>query len=373
MLALSPPTGPHAIGTVTYHWVDLERRELFSDDPDQRRELMVQLWYPALDVPSSPRAPYLPEADAVAPALARFLGVSASTFAPLARLTTNAVAQAPFADGAPRCPVLIMLVGLKGSYRQVQTFQAEELASHGFVVAAIDQPYAAAMVVFPEGRRAAYDDRWDPPHSAFMDAHLPYLARDALFTLDQLAALDQADPNGILTGRLDLDRAGLVGQSLGAVVGSEACRLDRRLRAGLLEEGFMPADVVRDGLRQPIMFITRDADSMRRERQAAGGWSETDIEETLHTMRTVYERLPGDGYYVQIAGMFHLDMTDAPFLSSLVPWPGLSGPIGAERAHGIINAYSLAFFDRKLRHRPARLLDGPPPRFPEVTFEARRR
>ena len=176
-----------------------------------------------------------------------------------------------------------------------------------------------------------------------------------------------------MTGRLDLDRAGLIGHSLGAIVGSEACRLDRRLRAGLLEEGLMPADVVRDGLQQPIMFIARDADDMRLERQAAGGWSEPDIDETLHTMRTVYERLPGDGYYVRIAGMFHLDMTDAPLLSSLVSWPGLTGPIGGERAHAIVNAYSLAFFDRELRHRPAPLLDGPPARFPEVTFEARRR
>jgi predicted dienelactone hydrolase len=72
----------------------------------------------------------------------------------------------------------------------------------------------------------------DPPHSAFMDAHIPYLAQDAVFTLDQLVALNRSDPNGILTGRLDLQRAGLFGMSMGAVVGGEACRLERRLRAG---------------------------------------------------------------------------------------------------------------------------------------------
>lgn len=33
---------------------------------------------------------------------------------------------------------------------------------------------------------------------------IPYLSKDAIFTLDQLAALNQADPNGILTGKLDL-------------------------------------------------------------------------------------------------------------------------------------------------------------------------
>ena len=37
-----PPSGPYGIGTVTYHWVDTERREVFSSRPDDRRELMVQ-------------------------------------------------------------------------------------------------------------------------------------------------------------------------------------------------------------------------------------------------------------------------------------------------------------------------------------------
>ena len=65
--------------------------------------------------------------------------------------------------------------------------------------------------------------------------------------------------------------------------------------------------------------------------------------------------------------------TDAALLAPFVPWPGLEGPIGAARAHKIINAYSLAFFDRELRGAHPRLLDGPSPRFPEVLFESRRR
>jgi hypothetical protein len=249
----------------------------------------------------------------------------------------------------PSYPVLIFLEGIKFGYRQQNTFQVEELVSHGYIVAAIDQPYAAATVMFPDGRRAAYDPRMDPPHSAFMDAHIPYLAHDALFTLDQLTVLNRADPNGSLTGRLDLQRAGLFGMSLGAIVGGEACRLEPRLRAGLLEDAFMPADVVRAGLRQPTMWITRDADTMRLERRRSGGWSEADIQETLTTMRAVFQSLPGDGYYVQVPGMFHADMTDVPLLSPLASRLGLSGPIGAPRAHQIINAYCLAFFDRHLK------------------------
>ena len=78
------------------------------------------------------------------------------------------------------------------------------LVSHGYVVAAIDHPYAASTVIFPDGRRAVYDPRMnDRP---FHDSVIPYLAKVVSFTLDQLAVLDQADPNHILTGRLDLNQ-----------------------------------------------------------------------------------------------------------------------------------------------------------------------
>jgi hypothetical protein len=89
-------------------------------------------------------------------------------------------------------------------------------------------------------------------------------------------------------------------------------------------------------------------------------------------MRAAYERSPGPAYFVEMPNMFHLDMTDAALLADDVAWPGLEGPIGAERAHRIVNAYSLAFFDRELRGRPAPLLDGSSERFPEVRFESRR-
>src|SRR5215217_5892213 len=51
------PGGPYEIGTLTYHWVDADRPEIFTADPGDRRELMVQIWYPAEGDPSSPRAP----------------------------------------------------------------------------------------------------------------------------------------------------------------------------------------------------------------------------------------------------------------------------------------------------------------------------
>ena len=40
-------------------------------------------------------------------------------------------------------------------FRQVNNFQAQELVPHSYVVVAIDQPYAAAGVLFPDGRQVA--------------------------------------------------------------------------------------------------------------------------------------------------------------------------------------------------------------------------
>jgi hypothetical protein len=77
-------------------------------------------------------------------------------------------------------------------------------------------------------------------HPFFDQVAIPYLALDIIFTLDQLTAVDQADPQGILTGHLDLKRAGMIGPSPGGLVGAEACHLDPRLRAFLSTDVHMP-------------------------------------------------------------------------------------------------------------------------------------
>ena len=357
------PHGPYGIGTLTYHWVDAGRPEIFTADPNDHRELMVQIWYPAKGGHDLKRAPYVHDGATLAP-LARLLHLPGFVLGHLKYVMTNAIPSAPVADGAASYPVLMSLHG-RGGYRQENTFQIEELVSNGYIVADIDQPYAAATVAFPDGRLAAFDTRMIDRR--FEDGMIPYLSRDVTFALDQLASLNNTDENGILTGRLDLLRVGILGVSLGGEVSAEACLRDPRLRACLSMDVWMPPDVVQAGLRQPTMWISRDAGTMRLE-----GWSEAVTDETLGTMRRVFEELPGDGYLVRVRGMFHADFSDAPLLSPLTSWLGITGPIDPARALRIVSAYSLAFFDRHLKDRPAALLDGPAERFPEVLFETRR-
>lgn len=357
---LPKPDGPYGIGTVTYDWADPDRPELFTPAPDDRRELMVQVWYPAVPNLKAARAPYLADGMALAP-LARLLHMPDFVFQHLKYIRTNAMPGAPMAPGG-RFPLLIFSHG-RGGFRQHNSLEIESLVSHGYVVAAIDHTYAGAGVDFPDGRRIAMDEGMKV--RGVLDRYLPYLAQDVSFTLDQLTDMDRSDPHGVLTGRLDLDHVGMFGLSMGGAITAEACLRDPRLRACLPMDVFMPPDVVRAGLAQPTLWISRDAATMALE-----GWARGDIDETQTTMRATYAASRGDAYLVLVPGMFHQNLSDFPYLvvSPIDRWLGLDGPIDARRVHQIEARYSLAFFDRYLKGLRSPLLDAPSPQFPEVQF-----
>lgn len=380
------PTGPYGIGTMTYHWVDMSRPEIFTVDPNDHRELMAQVWYPAKTASAMPRAPYIQDADVLMPAIGRQLHIPEFVFGHLRYVTTNAVASAPIADDEPDYPVLLYLTGIYG-FRSANTFQIEELVSHGYIVVGLDQPGIDPMVRFPDGRQVPGLSRDEiiplnmqsveprpkvptlygqpMPHGT-----IPYFAQDASFALDKLESLNKSDPNRILTGRLDIEHIGTFGVSLGGMDAAQASLKDSRLKACLIMDVYMPAEVVEKGLKQPTMFITRNADTMRLEHERNGTWEENDIELTVATMRSVFKNLPGDGYYVQIPGIFHINFTDVPYWSPLMTQIGWTGPINAQRGFDIINAYSVTFFDKELKGLSSPLLEGQMKQYPKVNFES---
>ncbi len=165
---------------------------------------------------------------------------------------------------------------------------------------------------------------------------------------------------------LDLDRVGLFGFSLGGTVIAEACRNDDRFKACLPIDYFMPDPVARDGLRQPTLWLTRDAATMRQE-----GWPESEISATLDSIRATFERHGPGGYLVQVPGMYHLDFTDAPLISPLTRQLGMSGPIDSARGREIVDAVTSAFFDRHLRGDPEDRTRDLDVRYPELIMERR--
>ena len=67
------PTGRHSVGRVSYDLVDPARTEIYAANPEDRRELVVFVWYPAKSQPAVEFAPYLPPEWAPT---AEFLGLN---------------------------------------------------------------------------------------------------------------------------------------------------------------------------------------------------------------------------------------------------------------------------------------------------------
>lgn len=376
------PTGPYGVGTRIYSWTDPTRPEPFTADPDDRRQLVAQVWYPTTGRGAA--QPYMDSGEPMR-VLAKHLHVPAFLLGNIQHAPTHALRDAPATNG--RFPVLINAGGLT-AFKDASLFWIEELASHGYVVVGLDQPGTSAATVLPGGRVIRVIDkhvfdRYMPialAHATNPSPTLngvpmpggviPFLADDLRFALSQAEVLDRNDP--VLAGHIDSGRAGAFGMSLGGYAAPEACYRDQRFRACVAVDAGKTAPLARDGLSQPIMIISREADVIRAERSKAGGWPESEVVHTIGTQRALFEHNRADAYYVTMDGMFHVNWTDGPIWTPIVRWIGLAGPIDPYRGFAETNAYTLAFFDRYLEGNPSPLLDETPGRRPGIRLEARR-
>ncbi|MFE4519148.1 alpha/beta hydrolase [Kitasatospora sp. NPDC056783] len=340
---LPAPTAGRPVGTTVLHLVDHDRPDPFAPAPGPR-ELMVQLWYPAHTTAGRPRAPYT--TPRVAAVIERVLPLDPGT---LTLVRPTARAGAPATPG----PLPLLLLGHgRGGGRGNCTALAEELAAHGYLVAAVDHTYDAAAVEFPDGRLVLGALPDDPPDWDAQD-HKEIAARvgDLRFVIDELTG-------GRLPFRVDRERIGALGHSMGGAAAAEAMRRDRRLRIGLdLDGGLFGSPVPDPGLDRPFLLLTSldDHDTWRRWREHHRAW----------------------GRQLRAGGAGHLSFTDLPHaagpgnVAAHLPadlYATLFGTLTPARATALTRAYVLAFVDRFLRDRPAPLLDGPSPRYPEIGF-----
>src|SRR5581483_7569872 len=112
----------------------------------------------------------------------------------LASVRTHAAPMVPVAGAEARYPIVLFSPSWTGRRGQ-NTVQAEELASHGFVVVGIDHPFATDLTVFPDGRHARttlgefLDYSTDEKFAASLQtaaAQLRVRVADARFVLDEL-------------------------------------------------------------------------------------------------------------------------------------------------------------------------------------------
>ena len=377
---LPAPAGRYEVGRVAIDWVDRSRAEIYSANPDDRRELMAWVWYPAAPGSGSERAAYLPAPWAPA---GTFLGVETDG------LSSHAVLGRPVAATGSGHPVLLM--SPSGFAPLFLTAIAEELASHGYVVIGVGHTYEAAVTVFTDGRvvpanpaatAGVLGPQTGPYEERFRQrgAVCDYKAADLASVADHLERLD-SDASGPFAGRLDLGRLGAFGHSFGGNAALQWCRDDERCRAAANMDGALWTEVAREGLARPALQLLSEHPEFAMsgpEAVAAGVAADADEYEAEKAILfggwgTVQERAR-PGYTVQIAGAAHMSFMDVPFLPVRddAPVKGVlaSTRIEPRRMWRVTCDVLLAFFGRHLDGAPAPLLDGRSPDHPELTFGA---
>jgi predicted dienelactone hydrolase len=363
---LAPPEGAFGVGTTTLHLVDSSRSEILTERPDDQRELMVQMWYPAEISAKAEPAPYI--APEVGAAYAEKYGLPAFATSHLNRVETHAYRNAPLADTQRAYPVLLFSHGYNVPPALYTSFLVD-MASQGYVVASVNHTYESTAAVFPDGRVATFSRSFVMnTHSAEMWARIDSLeqqyrrstgadrlatlrtinriypnadmmrrwAADLSFVIDELTHRHAEDRASRFHQRLDLTRLGAFGHSAGGAAAGQVLLTDDRVRAGVNWDGAQWGDAIDAPFTQPFMTITADWDSTK-----------------FLPNPLIYRQGSQTAFYdLTIDGTGHSSFSDIP---RLIPLQAVNqaGPIAPERAARITLAYTGAFFDRHLKGEDA--------------------
>jgi len=366
---LPTPTGPFAVGRTTYVWSDAAHVDPLAPQPGTKRELVAWIWYPAAPrQPSQAVDDYLPAPWRTA--IERQSGVLLAQFLTrdLSRVRTHSIRDANVSPQHRSYPVIVMRAGL-ASLTTDCTSLAEALASHGYVVLGFDAPYRTFVVVLPDGRVIARA----PQNNADLvgGSEQEHLATklvqawsaDMGFALDQLERLNTSDPSGRFLGRLDMQRVGVFGHSLGGAEALQFCHNDSRCRAGIDVDGAPLGSVIAEGVTQPFMFLLSDHRS------------ESDVEtrRVEANIRSIYDRLPSDRRLeIMVRGANHYMFSDdgamlkSPLVMRVMRTLGIVR-LDGRRQVAVAAHYISTFFDVYLQGAPASELQNQP-EYPEIEY-----
>ncbi|QBD76723.1 alpha/beta hydrolase [Ktedonosporobacter rubrisoli] len=357
---LPTPTGPYAVGRMEYDWTDQSREDSLAPRPGTKRELVVWAWYPAVRPTGAQTAPYLPPKWGDLNDQQHSAAFGLKIVQSYDSIQTHSFAHAQLATNEARYPVLIFEPGM-GNIPAQYTTLIEDLASHGYIIFAINPTYSANMIVFPDGRVAEATNAGKPGDNDNLEVKgnkiVSVWARDVIFTMNQLEHLN-ATAGNMWSQHLDLTRLGIFGHSFGGATSAQVCHMDTRCKAGIDLDGTLLGDVLQTGLTKPFMVI-----------QSEENPCDADCHTFQQGVQAILRTVPaGEAYHLNIKDTRHFNFSDYAAYFSPLRLLDMLGPIDGVRGLQITRAYVRAFFDKYLNNTPSPLLQGPTSAYPEVQF-----
>ena len=282
VIILPEPTGVYQVGTRL----------------EQANDVMIRLWYPAKPDETVERYRYLEGLDKPV------LGIPGFVYSHLKSKTTVAYSSAEPSENEQGYPVILYTHGAD-SFAEENSLRFMELASHGFILAAIEHPIpfktyhiSAKLAQDPE----AFTLR-------LTNDVLPNRVKDVHTAVQKLEELNRTDAQ--FQGKLELNQLAASGFSFGGSVASEYCFESERCKAIINLDG-NAFGKAKQGLNSPYLQLSQSVAVPQEDIPVP----ETTMQKTSnHYRQEVKELLRNTKeqettYWLQIKGTGHASFTD---------------------------------------------------------------
>lgn len=354
------------VGRVIRVLTDNKREELLKNT-GEKRKIIVSIFYPSDEgIKENQKGSYI---NLFSPCEEEFINKFAAkknmagqqvdeTY--LKSIKTNTFNNIEISNREILYPVIIFSPGL-GMDRDCLIYIIEKLVSEGFIVFTLGHIYETDFTILPSGEVINQIDRTDDFTFEEKEQLIEIRKEDILFLLEKLKVLNSKDE--VIKGKLDLDKVGIIGHSLGGSAIFKAAREDTRIKAIVMLDGSLQHfDLVKDinaGKRMttPFLNFRRGSIDYDEEMKKAIEFNESRTDGEVFKKRIVgrnktligqiegqrqlYEYLLGYKSFIKLKHSEHLTFTDWPVIYNQEFENNI---LSIKEAHEVISEITARFF-----------------------------